>query len=601
MLLRFRTNDGMVRVSCEQQDTFRKVFEELISKNETQKANIDIHETVINQKDLSVKAFEIIDLTIENLGFQHGDIVNVNYKFKEQAIDTVKVPITADENSTNLSNSIKNLNLNSLTKLKELPVDVKLSAQDGLVERKINPLLCRHGDKGMCEHCASIPCYDASYQQERNFKHLSFHAYLRKLQDSQFNNHSASVPKLLEQPDFKIKQSSTCPHDQWPKGICSKCQPSAITLQQQEFRMVDHVEFLDSDTINSFVDAWRQTGTQRFGILFGSYEEYSSVADDKDMTQVPPLGIKCQVQQIYEPWQSDELDGLKFKFEETCDDLKNIVEKFQIVDNLYPVGFVFTDLTDAGKGDGSVLCKRHQDSYFLTNLEVIQAAKWQNLFPNVCKDSEEGYFGSKFVTCCISGNLENQIDITCYQISVKGEALVNADFIMGSTNPSMLYLKETDDTRYVPEIFFTKKNEYNLMVKENAKPAFPVEYLLVTLTHGFTTKSDHQEKRFITNDTSFPFENREFMGFKQDHYELKKYLGDLIYGEDLIELRRKLSNFHLLRFIGSLDILSNEEWKLLIKAACLNLDTDDEFTGSLLMLIQSPGWQTLVIILQDSI
>ena len=601
MLLRFRTNDGMVRISCEKQDTFKNVFDNLISKNEEQKDNINIDETTISQNTSTYKAVQILDYTIDKLGFQHGDIVNVNYKLKEQAIETVKVPLSADNGSTNLSNSIKNLNLNNITKLKELPVDTKLSAEDGLIARKRNPLLCRHGDKGMCEHCVSIPCYDASYQQERNFKHLSFHAYLKKLQDAQFNNHSATMPKLLEQHDFKIKQSSVCPHDPWPHGICSKCQPSAITLQQQEFRMVDHVEFLDSETINSFVDAWRQTGTQRFGILFGSYEEYSSVADDKDMTQVPPLGIKCQVQQIYEPWQSDELDGLKFNFEETCKDLKYIVQKFQIVENLYPVGFIFTDLTDSGKGDGSVLCKRHQDSYFLTNLEVIQAAKWQNLFPNVCKDSEENYFGSKFVTCCISGNLENQIDISSYQVSVKGEALVKADFIMGSTNPSMLYLKETDDTRYVPEIFFTKTNEYNLTVKENAKPAFPVEYLLVTLTHGFTTKSDLQEKRFITNDTTFPIENREFMGYKQDHYELKRYLGESIYGEDLIELRRKLSNFHLLKYIASLDLLSDDEWTLLLKSACLNIEKDDDFTGNLCMLLQTPGWQTLVIILQDSI
>ncbi|XBW36442.1 hypothetical protein QEN19_002020 [Hanseniaspora menglaensis] len=607
MLLRFRTNDGMVRLPCEKDEILAAVVDRLLSKNAQQKDNINMESVMVNFNSSNLELKLIADDTIGELGFQHGDIVNLNYKLKEQPIENLKTAINVKKtsDSINFADSINHLNLSKISqvsKLKELPVDIKLASQDGLVKRNINIQLCRHGDKGMCEHCSPIPCFDPNFQEERNFKHLSFHSYLKKLKDSQFNNHSAYVPKTLEQPSFKIEKKASCVHDAWPKGICSKCQPSAITLQQQEFRMVDHVEFLDSEIINSFVDAWRQSGAQRFGILLGSYEEYSSVIDDQDMTQIPPLGIKCQVQQIYEPWQSNEYDGLTFKFDQTCADLKEIVKKFAGVDNLYPVGFVFTDLTDSGKKDGSVLCKRHQDSYFLTNLEIIQSAKWQNLFPNVSKDSEQGYFGSKFVTCCISGNLNNEIDITTYQVSVTGEGLVDADFISGSTDPSMLYLKETDNTRYVPEVFFMKTNEYGLKVKENAKPAFPVEYLLVTLTHGFVNDDNKEtNKLFLTNNTTFPIENREHMGYKQDHYELKRYLEGLIYGDDLIGLRTKISNFHLLKYISSMEILGEEEWKSLVKAACVGAEENDDFSLHLLQLLQSPGWQTLVMILQDSI
>lgn len=605
MLLRFRTNSGMVRIPCEQTEKLTGVIDRLLDQNEAQKDKIDLDSVTINFGSSNLELKLLSDETIQDLGFQHGDIVNINYKLTDKPMDLMKVAINE---STNLSESIQGLNLtkaSQVSNFKELPVDIKLSAHDGLIKRNINPLLCRHGEKGMCDNCSPLPCYDPKFQEERSFKHLSFHSYLKKLKDAQFNNHSAYVPKPLEQPNFRISKLVSCAHDAWPKGICSKCQPSAITLQQQDFRMVDHVEFLDSEIINSFVDAWRQSGAQRFGILMGSYEEYSSVINDKDMTQIPPLGIKCQVQQIFEPWQSDELDGLTFKFDETCEKLKEIVSLFSVVDNLYPVGFVFTDLTDSGKKGGSVLCKRHQDSYFLTNIEIIQAAKWQNLFPSICKDSEEGFFGSKFVTCCISGNLKNEIDISTYQVSVTGEGLVDADFISGSTDPSMLYLKETDSKRYVPEIFFMKKNEYGLKVKQNAKPAFPVEYLLVTLTHGFS-KDDGEKKQisgklFLTNSSSFPIENREMLGYKQDHYELKTYLSDLIYGEDLISLREKLSNFHFLNYISSMDILSKNEWELLVKAACVNIEENDNFTEPLLQLLQSPGWQTLVMILQDSI
>ncbi len=56
--------------------------------------------------------------------------------------------------------------------------------------------------------------------------------------------------------------------------ICSKCQPPVITLQQQGFRMVDHVEYADSTILNKFHDSWRTTGVQRFGILYGRYEQF---------------------------------------------------------------------------------------------------------------------------------------------------------------------------------------------------------------------------------------------------------------------------------------------------------------------------------------
>lgn len=85
------------------------------------------------------------------------------------------------------------------------------------------------------------------------------------------------------------------------------------------------------------------------------------------------------------------------------------------------------------------------------------------------------------------------------------------------------------------------------------------------------------------------------MGQSQDYQELKKYLFNVASSGDFNLLHEKISNFHLLLYINSLQILSPDEWKLLIESAVKN-----EWEESLLKLVSSAGWQTLVMILQES-
>jgi nuclear protein localization family protein 4 len=107
----------------------------------------------------------------------------------------------------------------------------------------------------------------------------------------------------------------------------------------------------------------------------------------------------------------------------------------------------------------------------------------QRRHPNACRQSRTGTFGSKFVTCVISGDVEGNIDVKAYQVSDTLTALKDAEIVEASKKPSVMRVKESiPHERYVPEVFYKFKNEYNVVVTQPAQPTFPVEYLLVNVS-----------------------------------------------------------------------------------------------------------------------
>lgn len=83
------------------------------------------------------------------------------------------------------------------------------------------------------------------------------------------------------------------------------------------------------------------------------------------------------------------------------------------------------------------------------------AAGFQNQYPNPCKAAKSGYFGSKFVTVCVSGNELKQVDLKGYQVSNQCMALVRDDCLVPTLDaPELGYIRESTSEQYVPDVFY---------------------------------------------------------------------------------------------------------------------------------------------------
>uniref|UniRef100_A0A9J7YD34 NPL4 homolog, ubiquitin recognition factor n=1 Tax=Cyprinus carpio carpio TaxID=630221 RepID=A0A9J7YD34_CYPCA len=400
--------------------------------------------------------------------------------------------------------------------IQEDEIDQYLSKQEGKIYRNRDPQLCRHGPMGKCVHCVPLEPFDEDYLNHLDppVKHMSFHAYIRKLTGG------ADKGKFVALENISCKIKSGCEgHPPWPEGICTKCQPSAITLNRQKYRHVDNIMFENHTIADRFLDFWRKTGNQRMGYLYGRYTEHKDI----------PLGIRAEVAAIYEPPQVRDTQSGYWLF--------------------FQVGWIFTDLLSEDTRIGTVRYTRNKDSYFLSAEECITAGHFQNQHANACRLSPDGHFGSKFVTVVATGGPDNQVHFEGYQVSNQCMALVRDECLLPCRDvPELGYAKESSTEQYIPDVFYKDKDKFGNDITYLARP-LPVEYLIIDITTTFP-----KDPVFTFSSTlRFPIENRDALGETQDFHSLATYLSQCFSSSSsFLDI---VSDFHLLLFLVTNEVM----------------------------------------------
>ncbi|KRZ58880.1 Eukaryotic initiation factor 4A-III [Trichinella nativa] len=507
--IRNGNRDGQHRIRLKPSDTVETLLQKISDL-------IDLKDYPVKVYRDRAKSRELVesDVTIEEYGIQFCVLNHIQPK------------------SVSVQENISYINIDrpfSAMKLKkdveEDLVDQILEKQSSVIERKQSNM-CKHGDSKKCSNCLPIHVYDDEFLKEKEVNYLSFHAYLRKNGFDDSIRSAAFIPSL-EKVSCQIIPNCRN-HLPWPQGICSKCQPNPVTLNHQRYRHVDNVEIENKEIMSNFLSYWYKSHGQRMGFLFGRYEPMTDV----------PLGIRAVVTVIYEPPQITYTDGIDI-LEDPHDE---IVDSLAECLGLKRIGWIFTDFLRDPDDPTLLVNTRNSHTYMLSAAECLIAAKYQNKYPNACKYSLDGTFGSKFVTLVLSGGENKMVDFAAYQVSNQGSALVAAECLLPSrSSPNMACVRRSTPTHYVPDVYYMCHDEYNNKIRKTAG-LLPVEYLFVTIPVGLA-----KEMRYTltSQEKPFPIENRSSIGSVQNI----RVVGEYVKQFEESEFLKMISNFHFLVYL----------------------------------------------------
>ncbi|KRZ86873.1 Eukaryotic initiation factor 4A-III [Trichinella sp. T8] len=500
MVIRVQSRDGQHRIRLKPSDTVETLLQKISD--------------LIDLKDYPVKVYRD----------RAKSRVNGDMLYLENHIQPKSVSVQENISYINIDRPFSAMKLKK--DVEEDLVDQILEKQSGVIERKHQSNMCKHGDSKKCSNCLPIHVYDDEFLKEKEVNYLSFHAYLRKNGFDDNIRSAASIPSLEKVSCQIIPDCRN--HLPWPQGICSKCQPNPVTLNHQRYRHVDNVEIENKEIMSNFLSYWYKSHGQRMGFLFGRYEPMTDV----------PLGIRAVVTVIYEPPQITYTDGIDI-LEDPHDE---IVDSLAECLGLKRIGWIFTDFLRDPDDPTLLVNTRNANTYMLSAAECLIAAKYQNKYPNACKYSLDGTFGSKFVTLVLSGGENKMVDFAAYQVSNQGSALVAAECLLPSrSSPNMACVRRSTPTHYVPDVYYMCHDEYNNKIRKTAG-LLPVEYLFVTIPVGLA-----KEMRYTltSQEKPFPIENRSSIGSAQNI----RVVGEYVKQFEESEFLKMISNFHFLVYL----------------------------------------------------
>lgn len=529
LLIRVQSPDGTKRIELPASTSMSQLYASIQSAFALNDLQFAVYRERNFTNELAANSKQ--SLTAANL--KHGDLIYLRRLAVATASSSGSAAATASAASTSKDLPTATATATSKDQIVEDDVDVQLAKLDGTIKRNRDPKLCRHNSNGCCVHCSPIEPWDEAYLREQKIKHISFHAYIRKMTSG------VDRGKFVALEDLNCRIRTGCTdHPPWPRGICSHCQPSAITLNRQVYRHVDNVMFENTTLVERFLNYWRTTGHQRMGFLYGTYEVNGDV----------PLGLRARVAAIYEPPQESSRDSIKLLPQDEAAAAE--VDELAAVLGLTKVGWIFTDLITDDPAVGTVKTVRGIDTHFLTAQECILAGHLQNQHPNRSKYASNGKFGSKFVTVCVTGDAKKQVHMEGYAVSAQCMALVRDNCLVPTRDaPELGYVRESGDKQFVPDVYYKEKDQYGNEVSRLARP-LPVEYLLVDVPAStplvplatFTARTDRQ---------MFPVENRYLDGHLQDFNAVSSYWTAAAADEFL----DAISDFHLLLYLARMEML----------------------------------------------
>eukprot|EP00914_Ancora_sagittata_P002977 GHVO01006194.1.p1 GENE.GHVO01006194.1~~GHVO01006194.1.p1 ORF type:complete len:502 (-),score=88.70 GHVO01006194.1:58-1563(-) len=202
--------------------------------------------------------------------------------------------------------------------------------------------------------------------------------------------------------------------------------PSSVTLKHQQYRHVDHLEFMAIDSIHNFVQYWKgplNMDTQRAGLMYGYFR------NDEHYVK----GVRAVVEAIYEPMQHS--DGVSVRL--LPDPNQPSVDAIASFMGLEPIGWIFTHLA--------------RDE-LLTSEEVRYIGEMQ--LNRVSSNHYTGYPVSPFVTCTIAPSelAQGETVPNVFMVSDLGMAMVRDGILCESDDRTHMKVRESVKNEVMPEI-----------------------------------------------------------------------------------------------------------------------------------------------------